>query len=482
MERKVGMIGQVPALLIRKVENPEKHKYEKLWKDPAYRRVAPGEHLAQVFLEKVAPPPNEHVIDFGAGTGRGAIMLALIGRLRVTMLDFVPHCLDEEVANATRTQPERISFIQHDLTEPAPVSARYGYCTDVMEHIPEDKVPQVLTNILKAAQHVFFNISTVPDHFGQTIGEHLHVTVKPAEWWIEQLRKLDVFVHWSHSSGHDVSLYVTAWSDARRIVERGALNTGRDEMVRNIRENVHRGYVEAKPHQRQKARLLMLGGGPSLADSWDEIREKREAGAKLVTINGTYNECLARGLRPSAQVVCDAREFNKRFLEPVIPDCRYMLASQCHPSMFEGIPPEQVLLWHAVVSNDLGDILDEEYSKDDRVWYPVPGGSTAMLRAFPLFLMLGFNEFEVYGFDSCLGYGDVHHAYSQPENDGQSVVKVTCGNRVFRCHPWMVSQAQEFCDEVRLLGDEVRLVVHGDGLIAHIIKTGAEIEEEQQEG
>jgi len=38
----------------------------------------------------------------------------------------------------------------------------------------------------------------------------------------------------------------------------------------------------------------------------------------------------------------------------------------------------------------------------------------------------------------------------------------------------MASQAQEFIDLTRLLGDEVQMRVHGKGLIAHIIQTAAD--------
>ncbi len=95
-----------------------------------------------------------------------------------------------------------------------------------------------------------------------------------------------------------------------------------------------------------------------------------------------------------------------------------------------------------------------------------------MLRILPLLRMLGYWKFEIYGFDSCLADG-LHHAYKQPENDDERVINVTCGGRSFQCHPWMASQAQEFIDLMRKLADEIELVVHGDGLIRHIIETAA---------
>ena len=68
-----------------------------------------------------------------------------------------------------------------------------------------------------------------------------------------------------------------------------------------------------------------------------------------------------------------------------------------------------------------------------------------------------------------------HHAYAQPENDNALVIPVTVGGRVFRCHAWMVSQAQEFMGLIGALGDEIELEVYGDGLLAHILKTGADM-------
>jgi hypothetical protein len=42
-----------------------------------------------------------------------------------------------------------------------------------------------------------------------------------------------------------------------------------------------------------------------------------------------------------------------------------------------------------------------------------------VLRAFPLLRMLGYTQFHVFGFDSCVQEDGTHHAYPQPENDNQ---------------------------------------------------------------
>jgi hypothetical protein len=122
---------------------------------------------------------------------------------------------------------------------------------------------------------------------------------------------------------------------------------------------------------------------------------------------------------------------------------------------------------------ELVDYIDAIYGPRNEAWFPVLGGSTVMLRAIPLLRMLGYWRMQIYGFDSCL-MDTEHHAYPQQENDEKMVVHVSIGGKVFACHPWMASQLQEFLDIMRLLADEVALVVHGNGAIAHIIATAAE--------
>jgi len=458
------------------IDNPEATKYQKMWDRPEYRMFAPGERVAHLFLEKAAPRPMDTVIDFGAGTGRGALHLALFGTMHVTMVDFADNCLDPEIKEMLTTQAHMMRFVLADLEKEIPVSAKYGLCTDVMEHIPTDKVDIVLHNILKSAEHVFFQISCVDDCCGKLIGETLHMTVKPFEWWLEKMKYHDATIHWSDKGSGDALFYVSSWNDAREIVKFGEVNTADKVIEDNIKSCIARKLTQVHPHQAQDDKIItVLGGGPTLAGYWDEIKEKWDQGQKIVTTNGTYNECIARGILPSAQIVTDARGFNIRFVQPVINNCKYLLASQCHPSLFDAIPSNQIFVWHTPLTDEMSDIVTKELSAIGEQWFPIPGGSTVMLRGITLLKILGFSRMEIYGFDSCLSEEGKHHAYEQKENDNEkTIVKVTCGGRVFLCHPWMASQAQEFLDQMKhLLVDEVELLVHGDGLIAHILQTGA---------
>jgi hypothetical protein len=469
-------IGYAPRVLIRPGagENPEAARYRKMWKNGDYRTVSPGEELAMYFLAQAKPPQHTECIDFGCGTGRGAYILGLFGKLRVTMVDFADNCLDPEVAGVVAKQPTRMSFVVADLAKGVPVTAPYGFCTDVMEHIPQELVPVVLQNIFRAAHHVFFAIATIPDVMGGEDGP-LHLTVQPMEWWEDQIRKAGATVHWAHRQDDGFSLYCSAWEDVDALLKdkHGKLNTDESVIDQNVAANVKAGWQHAQPFDRQDREVVLLAGGPSLADHIDEIKALRSEGAALITTNGAYNWALAQGMRPSMQVVVDAREFNARFTRPVSPDCLYMMASQVHPTTLEGLPHERTFLWHTAVTYE-NELLIREHHRG--YYFPVPGGSTVVLRAIPLLRMCGFWRIHIFGFDSCVLKPTLgHHAYMQPENDDEPLFPVVVGGRQFFCTPWMISQASEFKGLCKSLGDEIELNVVGDGLIAHIIATGADI-------
>ena len=461
-----GIIGKAPVVSVSNSRPLEKDLYKMMWERPEYRTFAPGEKAVFDFLAQAKPRRGSSVIDLGCGTGRGSLNLAFFGGLDVTMVDFAPNCLDADIVPMLETQKHVMRFLEHDLSQPLPVKAAYGFCADVMEHIRPHHVDRVLDNCLDACQHVFFQIDTQEDEMGKLLGHRLHLSVHSYEWWLKKFNDRNCIIHWSDKDARYAYFYVTAWMSGDTFVDRGVLNTAEEKIKENVANNVKLGFQQVQPHATNDVEVMIVGGGPSLADSIEEIRRLREDGVKLIAINNAYKFCVDHGVKPSAMVMVDAREFNNRFVDPIIPECKYFIASQCDPSVFAKLPKEQTYIWHT--SADLiNEILAAQYDR----WYPVPGGSTVLLRTIPLFRMLGFKRFHIFGCDSCLT-GDKHHAYEQKENDNQPVVPVSLGGKIFECHPWMVSQAQEFIDLIKMMGDEIELDVRG-GLLRHILETGA---------
>lgn len=180
----------------------ERDRYRRLWQFDGYREYSPGEMLVDKFLKVAKPHKGTLIVDFGCGTGRAALALSKLGH-HVMLTDFADNCRDDEALP--------LPFLEWDLTQPCPLRAPTGLCTDVMEHIPTDKVDTVIANIMQSARRVFFQVATRPDVFGTVIGVELHHTVKPHEWWAERFAALGYFVAWQeNATGASCFLVTTA--------------------------------------------------------------------------------------------------------------------------------------------------------------------------------------------------------------------------------------------------------------------------------
>ncbi len=255
-----------------------------------------------------------------------------------------------------------------------------------------------------------------------------------------------------------------------------------DEIMANVRHSIRRNLPQCSPmtQTNPKEPIILLCGGPSLNDFEEQIIERHlHEGAKLVTVNGTYRWTLERGLTPAALVMADAREANADFITEGRQDCAYFLASQCHPAVFAKAPEANTAIWHCLTFPEREVPILNDYYLGNACWYPVMGMSTVATRAIMLLTMLGFERIEIFGLDSCYRDGK-HHAFPQPLNDGSPAAWVSCAGKRFYCASWMIGQAADFLEMMYgvLQQAKVELLVHGDGLIAHMIEVGANLPDE----
>jgi len=255
-----------------------------------------------------------------------------------------------------------------------------------------------------------------------------------------------------------------------------AVNSDKGDIRDNIKHNISLGLQQVLPHETQwEKEICLVTGGPSLKDTTALLKEKSESGTSIVTVNGTYKYCIDNGIKPSAFIMLDSRAFNKRFIESTIDSCKYLIASQCHPEVFKLLKENNTWLWHCDTQDENIDLLRDQYGEEYKDFFPIMGGSTVTLRALHLLRLLGFHKFEIFGFDSCIM--DDHHAYSQPENDKEEEIDLVVGGKQFRCTVAHYHQAKEFVQLVGVTGSNYDLIVHGDGLISHIIKNPESLKE-----
>lgn len=169
----------------------EGEKYRAMWAVDAYRSFSPGEAQATRF-----DLPNllrrfgaRTMLDAGCGSGKTSryVLTNAPGEFELFGFDIADNCLDPYF-DAIKARYLTVGCLWRREDFPRDYDA--VVCTDVMEHIPTDKVADVLANLRAVCRRVaFFGIALVDDLFGPLeLGEPLHLTVKPAEWWLERLR------------------------------------------------------------------------------------------------------------------------------------------------------------------------------------------------------------------------------------------------------------------------------------------------------
>lgn len=162
----------------------ERDKYAEIWSFPEYKVNSPGLTNVERFLSVMKPQVGECLLDVGCGAGVAGLAFERKG-LKVTYLDITDAGLDPAV--------DRKRFIQAALWDPWwPSDAHwdYGFCCDVMEHLPPEYTMLVIDKLLWHCRKVWFHIPFTPDGFGHMIGQPLHLTVQPYSWWLVRLATL----------------------------------------------------------------------------------------------------------------------------------------------------------------------------------------------------------------------------------------------------------------------------------------------------
>lgn len=170
-------------LMTENLRATECDKYERMWNVFEYRRTSPAFKDLRRIKEWADKYALNHIVDFGCGSGRADKALSDAG-YSVRMIDIAHNCLNKDVRESLS---DTLTFETGCLwsDELKTVRGDGVICLDVLEHIPEEKVPAVVENIINAAPHGFVNAALYHDGFGKRIGKTLHMTVKPAKFWFD---------------------------------------------------------------------------------------------------------------------------------------------------------------------------------------------------------------------------------------------------------------------------------------------------------
>ena len=234
-----------------------------------------------------------------------------------------------------------------------------------------------------------------------------------------------------------------------------------ETLFANMDAAIARGYPQIKEAQPAKTgAILLVASAPSVKGQLELIKKMKAAGSPIVAIKGAHDWLIDNGVIPDYALAIDPQEHRIAFYKPQ-PSVHYMIASQCHPAMFDNLDGYQVTLWHPYVKKG------QDRPKNCML---IGGGTTSGLRAISLFYVLGYRQFELFGFDSC-NDGDLLRVNGEGLKEGDKLieVKIDQEGETFYCNTAMALQAEHFQTYYDYLPDAT-FNGHGHGLIQAIIK------------
>jgi len=203
--------------------------------------------------------------------------------------------------------------------------------------------------------------------------------------------------------------------------------------------------------------VSICGSAPSFVDTYVEVI------GDIFACNAAQDFLVSRGITPKYEMLWDADPIITQLFTPQH-GVRYLVASRCHPDVFDRLDGYDVVVWHAGGDECLERLLNERDVQEPIV----NGGSAAVVRAMFVAYAMGYRDMRLFGVDCSSKNKKTHLRDSVvPENE----LRVFCNGVWFETTPWLAMQAEDF----KIIGPALRdggtnIVVHGEGLIPHIAR------------
>jgi hypothetical protein len=183
-----------------------------------------------------------------------------------------------------------------------------------------------------------------------------------------------------------------------------------------------------------------------------------------MALNGALGVFVDHGRAPTYWAGCDSQEELAGFLKEAPPTTTYLVASRCHPAVFDRLRNHDVRLWH---------VSDYPAAGKRRV----PCAVSITLCAAMLAQRLGYRRLDMWGWDCCFSGSSLedvgeHHAGQGELSATPEPIEIEIDDepeRYISTSTWMceISDAQGILPVLRWCGTDV--VIHGRSLISAII-------------
>lgn len=239
------------------------------------------------------------------------------------------------------------------------------------------------------------------------------------------------------------------------------------KMIReHVRQNLEiiKNWVGFSRKTNVNCVMCAAGDSLSIAQIAKHATHPRKEGEFIVAVKHAYEKMVPMGFSPDAIVLLDPRPHVYNFVENVDKTIIYLVASMVDPKVTRHLVDSGAIVmgYHAPVG------------ADEHIYYPegsplISKGTSASIRGIELMQVLGFENFDLYGYDLC--YFQKPDLKEKLPNGSEKYIEmdvsVTDGEKNFVRTLWtkleFVSQIQEF--EKFYLKD-YNIKVHGDGVLA----------------
>jgi len=205
--------------------------------------------------------------------------------------------------------------------------------------------------------------------------------------------------------------------------------------------------------QPQLGAINVCGNGPSLRTKCPKV-------GPVACLNGSWRAYLkATGQYPDYIIAYDPDPENIAWFKDAPRSATYLLGSRMVPEVFELLKHHKVFIWHT--------FSEPEFSMGLRP--VIGGGPTVGASALNLLAAIGYQHFDLYGYDSCWADDGSHHAAEQnwaiePPQPFQ------IGNRVYFSSPWMVAQLETMIEQIFKNRLDYTVTVHDGGALAAAVE------------
>ena len=228
-----------------------------------------------------------------------------------------------------------------------------------------------------------------------------------------------------------------------------------EEHDANVRAAIALGYPSLERGTTTSEPVAVACSGPSLKTTYRELKHFD----KILSCSGAHQFLLDHGIVPTWHMEGDPRAHKAVFVKRPHRRVQYLLASSCHPKVFQALKGYQIKVWH-VLSNAKDLVTLGHYPPGQWV---LTGGTNVGMRAMVMARLLGYVDVHLFGMDCSAGetFHTGHHPNDPPK---QAWVPVRVGDRVFQSTALFIGYAKQFFHEMLQLPD-VEFTLHGDGLL-----------------